>query len=143
LFLLEVEEEAVEARHNTRILIVAHKSVATPALVDTIRQRVEAGPCTLALLIPDACNPAVAAWTLRRARRWLSKTVGTPVEGIVAEGEDPYDGIAAALRTGAYDEILLSTLPEGGSRWLADDLPARVEALGTPVTVVIASAITA
>jgi hypothetical protein len=137
------EEEAVEVRDNTRILIVAHKSVATPALVDTVRRRVEAGPCTLALLIPDAGNTATAAWTLRRARRLLSKTVGVPVEGIVAEGDDAYAGIASALETGDYDEILLSTLPEGGSRWLRDDLPARVQALGTPVTVVVASPVRA
>ena len=121
----------MEVRDNTRILIVANKSVATPALVDTVRRRVEAGPCTLALLIPDACNPATAAWTLRRARRLLSKT------------DDPYAGIATALQTGDYDEILLSTLPEGGSRWLRDDLPARVQALGTPVTVVVASPVSA
>jgi hypothetical protein len=127
---------------STRILIVAHKSVATPALVATVRQRTEAGPCTFALLIPDANNSAIAAWTLRRARRMLAKTVGAAVDGIVADGADPYTGIAAALRVAEYDEILLSTLPESGSSWLREDLPARVEALGTPVTVVMADAIT-
>ena len=121
------------------VLIVAHKSVATPSLVDEVRSRTDAGPCRLALLIPDADDPAIAAWTLRRARRMLSKAVGVPVDGIVAQGEDPYAGIAAALREGDYDEILLSTLPEGGSRWLRDDLPARVRELGVNVTVVTAA----
>ena len=119
-----------------RILIVAHKSVATPSLVHEVRRRTDAGPCRLALLIPDASDPAVAAWTLRRARRMLSEAVGTPVDGIVSEGDDPYLGIAAALRDDEYDEILLSTLPEGGSRWLHDDLPARVKQLGVQVAVV-------
>ena len=121
------------------VLIVAHQSVATPTLVDEVRARTNAGPCRLALLIPDANDPAVAAWTLRRARRMLSKSVGVPVDGIVAEGDDPYAGIAAALREGEYDEVLLSTLPEGGSRWLRDDLPARVRGLGVNVTVVTAA----
>jgi hypothetical protein len=133
----------VQPPSGRRILIVAHKSVATPALVDAVRRRAEAGPCSLALLIPDASNPAVAAWTLRRARRMLTKAVGTPVGGIVAEGDDAYAGIAAALRAGEYDEIILSTLSGPSSRWLREDLPARVEALGLPLTVVAADAVTA
>ena len=126
---------------HRRILIVAHKSVATPSLVHEVRSRVEAGPCGLALLIPDATDPTVDAWTLKRARRMLSKAVGAPVEGIVSEGDDAYAGIAAALREEEYDEILLSTLPEGGSRWLRDDLPARVRELGVRVTVVTAATV--
>ena len=126
-----------------RILIVAHKSVATPSLVDEVRARTAAGPCRLALLIPDASDPAVAAWTLRRARRLLKDAVGMPVEGIVAEGEDPYTGIAAALREDEFDEVLISTLPEGGSQWLRDDLPARVRELGVQVTVVSAAPVVA
>ena len=126
-----------------RVLIVAHKSVATPSLVDEVRARVVAGPCRLALLIPDASDPEVAAWTLRRARRLISKAVGVPVEGIVAEGEDPYTGIAAALREDDFDEVLISTLPEAGSQWLRDDLPARVRELGVKVGVVSAAPVVA
>ena len=122
-----------------RVLIVAHKSVAAPSLVDEVRARVAAGPCRLALLIPDASDPEVAAWTLRRARRMISKAVGVPVDGIVSEGEDPYAGIAAALREDDYDEVLISTLPEAGSQWLRDDLPARVRDLGVQVGVVSAA----
>ena len=125
-----------------RILIVAHKTVATPSLVHEVQHRTSAGPCRLALLIPDASDPAVAAWTLRRARRMLSEAVGAPVDGIVSEGDDPYTGIAAALRDGEYDEVLISTLPESGSRWLHDDLPARVERLGVQVAVVTSAPLT-
>ena len=124
---------------SRRVLIVAHKSVATPALVHEVQTRTAAGPCRLALLIPDASDPEVAAWTLRRARRMLSQAVGAPVEGIVSEGDDAYAGIVAALREDEYDEVLLSTLPEGGSRWLRDDLPARVRELGVQVTVATAA----
>ena len=124
---------------RNRILIVAHKTVATPSLVEEVRCRVEAGPCRLALLIPDATDPTVDAWTLRRARKMLSKAVGEPVDGIVSEGDDAYAGIRAALREADYDEILLSTLPEGGSSWQRDGLPARVRELGVRVTVVSAA----
>lgn len=129
----------METSAGRRILIVAHKTVATPSLVHEIQSRVQAGPCSLALLIPDATDPAVDAWTLRRARKMLSKAVGVPVDGIVSEGDDPYDGISAALREGEYDEILLSTLPEGGSSWQSERLPERVRALGVRVTVVTAA----
>ena len=124
-----------------RVLVVAHRSVATPSLIEDLKRRAEAGPVELALLIPDASDPSVAAWTLRRARRMLSKAVGAPVGGIVAEGDDAYAGVAAALRAVSYDEIVMSTLPPPGSRWLAEDLPARVEALGVPVTVVTSAAV--
>jgi len=133
----------VDTPAGSRILIVAHKSVATPSLVDEVRARTAAGPCRLALLIPDADDPAVAAWTLRRARRMISKAVGVPVDGIVSEGEDPYAGIAAALREDDFDEVLISTLPEGGSQWLRDELPARVRELGAQVTVVSAAPVAA
>ena len=126
---------------SKRVLLVAHRSVATPSLIEELKRRAEAGPVELALLIPDASDPAIAAWTLRRARRMLSKAIGVPVDGIVAEGGDPYTGVAAALRHGSYDEIVMSTLPPPGSRWLAEDLPARVEALGVPVTVVTSVAV--
>jgi hypothetical protein len=129
----------VDSPAGRRVLIVAHKSVATPSLVHEVHARTEAGPCRLALLIPDASDPSVAAWTLRRARRLLSDAVGAPVDGIVCEGDDPYAGIVEALREDAFDEVLISTLPEAGSQWLRDDLPARVKQLGVDVTVVTAA----
>jgi hypothetical protein len=121
---------------ETRILIVAHKTIATPALVEAIRQRTEKGPCTLALLIPDSCDHAETAWTLRYARRMLSKAVGAPVEGIVAEGEDAYAGVAQVVRDGEYDEIIISLLAGPDSRWVSEDLHGRAESLGVPITIV-------
>lgn len=38
-----------------------------------------------------------------------------------------------------FDEVIVVTLPEAASRWLAADLPRRVERLtGAPVTHVVA-----
>jgi hypothetical protein len=119
-----------------RILVVANRSVATPAIVDELRQRAGSQECDLALLIPDADDPATARWTLKRAARLIGKEVGTPVEGLMAEASDPFDAIEAAVRDRPYDEIIISTLPASGSTWLNDDLPARVRRLGPIVTVV-------
>jgi hypothetical protein len=119
-----------------RILVVAHRSVATPAIVDELRHRAGEQPCDIALLIPDASDPATAGWTLKRAARLIGKEVGAPVEGLMALASDPFDAIEAAVRDRPYDEIIVSTLPAGGSTWLNDDLPARVRELGPAVTVV-------
>ena len=119
-----------------RILVVAHRSVATPAIVEAVRRRAETGPCDIALLIPDAADTVAAGWTLKRAARLIGKEIGAPVEGLMARASDPFDAIEAAVRDRPYDEIMISTLPAADSSWLHDDLPARVSALGPAVTVV-------
>jgi hypothetical protein len=63
--------------------------------------------------------------------------------GADAAGEvgcaDPVAAAQDAIRSVAVDEILLSTLPSGVSRWLGQDVPARLRrAVSVPVTVVTA-----
>jgi hypothetical protein len=126
----------VETRESRRILIVAHKTIAAPALVEAVRQRAEEGPCTFALLIPDSCDRVETAWTLRYARRMLSKSVGAQIDGIVAEGDDAFAGVEHVVREGDYDEIIISLLPDAISRWVDEDVRGRAQALGVPITVV-------
>jgi hypothetical protein len=130
------DPEGVAVESHQRILIVAHKSIAAPALLEAIRQRTAAGPCTFSLLIPDGTDSVAAAWTLRYARRMLSKTIGSPIDGVVAEGDDAFAGVVDAVRAGESDEIMISLLPDPDSRWMLDDLPGRAESLGIPITVV-------
>jgi len=118
------------------ILVVAHRSVATPAIVDEVRHQAGTRPSDIALLIPDASDAATAGWTLRRAARLFSREIGSPVEGLMAQATDPFEAIEAAVRDRPYDEIIISTLPAAGSSWLDQDLPARVRRLGPTVTVV-------
>jgi hypothetical protein len=42
---------------------------------------------------------------------------------------DPFYAIHEIWNPARYDEILISTLPSGSSRWLRSDLPRRVERL--------------
>ena len=126
----------MHSEQRRHILVVAHRSVATPALVEELRSHAHEGNSDIALLIPDAGDPAVAGWTLKRAARMFGKEVGAPVEGLMAQASDPFEAIEAALHDRSYDEIIISTLPATGSAWLEQELPERVGRLGPAVTVV-------
>ena len=58
--------------------------------------------------------------------------------GADADGEvgdpDPYTAVSHTLKDRQFDEILLSTLPHARSRWLRQDLPAKLKKFGLPVT---------
>ena len=62
---------------------------------------------------------------------------GADADGEVGDA-DPYKAVSNALRDQQFDEILVSTLPHARSRWLRQDLPARLRRFGLPVTHVVA-----
>jgi hypothetical protein len=140
----------VERREEAHVLVVAHKTAATPALLEAVRERAERGPARFALLVPD--SPQVNWHLVHRARfrkvtpveeavllalPLLEEAVGDSVECSVSCRQDPMDAIEEALMASHFDEIILSTLPRSLSRWLHIDLPRRVTHLGLPVTTVI------
>jgi hypothetical protein len=128
-----------EAR--TQVLVVAHRTAATPRLLEAVRARAKTSPCAFTLLVPrtywDPDTEAAAA-TLELAIPLLDEAAGDHVEGIVGDS-DPFVAVQQALIRGSFDEVIISTLPERVSHWLRRDLPTRVQALGLPVTVVTAA----
>ena len=132
-----------------RVLVVAHKTAATQPLLDAVRERVQRGPSTFTLLVP---NPAHglhkvvdpeetgqddAQNVLDDALPKLSEAAGTQVTGSLGDAE-PLCAIQDAVNLGHYDEIIISTLPKRVSRWLKLDLPSKLNGLGLPVTTVTA-----
>jgi hypothetical protein len=119
----------------TRVLVVANRTAATPLLLDEVRNRAARGPCEFTLLIPDAEGRTAGDWTLDAALPELERAAGAPVNGLV-DGPHPLESVYEALRSGDYDEVIVSTLSRRFSRWLHRDLPGRIQSMGFPVTVV-------
>ena len=129
-----------EMTSATRVLVVAHRTAATPRLLDEIRARARRSHCSFTLLVPRPYwdpDTDEAAATLELALPLLEEAAGEHVEGIVGDS-DPLAAVQRAVAAGGFDEIIISTLPVRVSRWLRRDLPHRVESLGLPVTVVTA-----
>lgn len=125
---------------DKRILIVAHRTAATPKLLAAVAERSAQGPCTFTLLVPRPYwdrDTDEAAVTLELAIPLLDAAAGSHVRGIVGP-TDPYDAVREALQREPYDEVIVSTLPQRVSRWLHLDLAHRIARLGVPVSVVTA-----
>jgi hypothetical protein len=136
---------------TAQVLVVAHKTAATPALLDAIRARAQRGPAQFHLLVP---NPVASEWhplhpehqhrvtegehVLALALPLIDDAAGGHATGAVSTRHDPMDAIEETLHEGEFDEIILSTLPRSVSRWLHVDLPHRVAHLGLPLTTVVA-----
>lgn len=130
-----------------RILIVANQTAGGHHVIEAARRRMVAGPCRFTVLVPATPPREHAVWTdeeaLTLADRRLKEAVdelrelGADVKGVVGD-PSPIEAIGDELRTSFYEEIILSTLPSGASRWLKQDLPHKVERrFGLKVTHII------
>lgn len=139
----------MEPSSPTRVLIVAHKTAATPALLDAVRERAARGHCRFTLLVPAAAHGLhrvvdpedsdgdEARDVLQRALPLLEEAAGSHVEGMVG-APAPLTAVMDAVNQYGFDEVIVSTLPTRVSRWLRLDLPSKVGGLGLPVTTVTA-----
>jgi hypothetical protein len=137
----------MESSEPARVLVVANRTAATPALIEAVRRRAASGPCTFTLLVPrswqgisrltsteDARTDAnESEAVLELAIPLLEEAAGAKVEGLTGDA-DPLAAIEDAVNRHGFDEIILSTLPARVSRWLKLDLPRKVQVLGLPVT---------
>lgn len=132
-----------------RYLVVANQTLPDEALLERLRDLVgteghihlvvPATPVNPAADQTDDKSLALATFRMRRAVGKLHE-LGVETEGEVG-APDPVQAVARALQHEHPDEIVLSTLPAGSSRWLKVDVPtALTRRFGLPVTVVTSDA---
>jgi hypothetical protein len=147
-----------------RYLVVANKTLGGDQLRRAIAERLAAGPCEFYLVVPavstsmrETRGPATAGMPSLQsgdvkapaaARRRLDLELDRIGKfGVFVGGEigdpDPLQAVADVLASHSYfDEIILSTLGPGRSRWLRQNLPNRLERrFQLPVTQVHAAVI--
>lgn len=145
-----------------RFLIIANQTLVSAGLEQHARSRVAQGPAEFHVLVPQApaasagigmsgvIDPRVhstiasdygvvradAEGRLESFRAALAG-LGAEVTGEISIG-DPVLATRRVMERSSFDEIIVSTLPSGLSRWLKMDLPARIErSFDLPVTTLV------
>jgi hypothetical protein len=127
-------------------LIVANQTLTSEALRDAITERLAEGPIRTHVVVPLSPVGGMLTWDEQESRAVaqsrLDEVLGRLREmGAEANGEvgdrDPVMAVRDALRGREVDEVIVSTLPKGLSRWLGEDVPSRLrDSVAVPVTVV-------
>jgi hypothetical protein len=107
-------------------LVVATQTVATPDLVDRLKERTADSPHRYTIVCPrteDVSEAEIArdlASTLAALYRADIDATGQPMS------PDPFHAVKNAIEHYRIDEVLISTFAGESSRWLEEDLIGRV-----------------
>lgn len=127
---------------HANLLVLANRTVDSDALLRELRGRSIAGSIHVTLVAPAEGARALTERRLARAVDRLEAD-GISVEGIVGH-PDPLVAIEEIWDPRRFDEVIVATLPTDVSRWMALDLPRRIERFtGALVTHVVAAPLAA
>jgi hypothetical protein len=126
-------------------LIVANRTLASPTLAAAVDERIARGDARFHVVVPATPVTHGLTWDEEESAEAAEGRLAAILarlreQGATASGEvgskDPVAAAGDALRAGRFDEVLVSTLPAGISRWLGQDVPSRIRrATEVPVTV--------
>lgn len=127
-------------------LVVGNETLDSPELEAAITERVAAGPSVFHVVVPATPVGGGLTWDEDEARAVANERLtgalsrllemGAEVSGEIGS-RDPIEATEDALRGRQVDEVILSTLPPGISRWLGQDVPTRLRgSILEPVVVV-------
>ena len=116
-------------------LIVANQTLPSQALATAIDGRIRSGVTSFYVVVPATPIGHGMTWdeetTRQEARQRLNRFLTHLVsQGVEADGEvgdrDPVAAVRDASRGREIDEVIVSTLPPGISRWLGQDVPSKL-----------------
>jgi hypothetical protein len=129
-------------------LVVGNQTLDSQTLAVAIAERIASGPATFHVVVPATPKQRGLTWDEDEARRIAGERLASMLERLRGQGatvtgeigaRDPIEAVEDALRGRTVDEILLSTLPAGVSRWLGQDIPTRLKgSVMVPVVVLTA-----
>jgi len=122
------------------LLVVANVTSNSEELVGALKERVKRSPTTVHLVVPATPLGGGRESATQRLDDALGQLRGAGLEADGAIGHaDPFLAVMDVWDPRRYDEIIVSTLPIGVSKWLHAGLPERIErATGALVTHVVA-----
>jgi hypothetical protein len=130
-----------------RYLVVANQTLGGHQLVQAVRERILRERSEFWVLVPETKSAGMGLQAGTDAASLAQQRLDMELQrlheaGAEADGEvgdpDPFKAISNTLAHKQFDEIILSTLPHGRSRWLRQDLPGKVEKkFGIPVTHIV------
>ena len=115
------------------VLVVANVTATSEELLEALQERSNSGACRFTLVMPGSRQDRLEAALERMRDAGLQN-----VEGCVGD-PDPVMAVMDVWDPMKFDDIVVSTLPTGSSRWMGLDLPHRLEKLtSVPVRHVVA-----
>jgi hypothetical protein len=130
-------------------LVIGNQTLDSPELAAVIWERQATGQATFHLVVPTTPVGHGLTWDEAEARTVAGQRLADALarlrgSGAECTGEvgsrDPVEAAEDALRGRSVDEIILSTLPPGISRWLGQDVPSRLKGSVTVRVTVVTTA---
>ena len=122
------------------VLVVANVTATSDELLSTLRDRAANEPMSFEWIIPATPFGGGGEAATQQLQDALERCAdaGLEAHGAIGHG-DPLVAVTDAWDPKRHDEIIVSTLPMGLSKWLHAGLPERIAKLtGAPVTHVVA-----
>jgi hypothetical protein len=136
-----------------KVLVVADRTADSPDLIAALHRTSRSG-ASFTLVVPAV--PHGLAWAADMKAGWAEAVTragraadrmrqeGLELDEVIVADPDPFAAVGDALHARKFDEVIVSVLPRGLSRWLALGLPARLRrSVDLPVVQVTAQPVSA